>query len=361
MPANPLAAVHAELGAFLVERAGTRVPARFGDAAAEHAAVRRTAGVFDLHSAGKIVVSGAERVRFLHSLVAADVASLAPGRGTYSLLLTREGRIASDLRIAVLEDRIIVLTPSISRGKVLRTFERHRVATDVAIEDATESRALLSVQGHLAPRIVEWTLGAAVPPLAPWGAADLPTQLGRVIVIRSPRTGEDGLDLLVPASGAPQIFRHLVDEVRAAGGLPCGLDALDSLRIETGRPSYGTEIDETTGLADLPEIAHGFGRAKGCFLGRETAERRIAEGRPEHRLAGLVFKSVMPPVRGDKLRAGSRAVGRITSACVSPAVGRPVALALVEPDLARPGGELETADGDRASVAQLPFVVPKLA
>lgn len=362
MPANPLASVHAEMGAFLVERAGTRVPARFGEVAAEHDAVRKTVGIFDLASAGRFWISGRERTRFLHGLLAVDVAALSVGRGRYALLLTREARIASELRIAALEDRYLLLTPSMSRVKVHRTLERHRVASDVSIDDATEAWTLLSVQGPATPFVVAAALGTLVPSLPPRGAAEIRTaRMGNVVLVRSPRTGEEGLDLLVPATAAAALFRRLVDEARAAGGVPCGIDALDALRVETGRPTYGAEIDETTLLTDMPEIAPGIDLAKGCFLGRVEAERMLQDQQPHCRVVGLVFGSAYPPVRGDKLKLGARVVGRVTSACASPTLGRAIALGIVDADVAQPGKDLETWDGERATVTELPFVPPKLA
>jgi glycine cleavage system aminomethyltransferase T len=361
MPVNPLADVHAELGAVLVERAGTRVPARFGDAADEHSAVRRSAGVFDLASAGRFWVRGPERLRFLDGLLAADVWSLQPGSGTYALLLTREGRISTDLRVAVLEDRALVLTPSMTRGKVARTFERHKVASEVTIDEAHDGWTLLSAQGPAAPAVVAAALGTAIPEVAPWGAADVAATVhGPVVVLRSPRTGEEGLDVVVRASSAAALFRRLVEEARAAGGLPCGLDALDSLRIEAGRPAFGAEMDETSTPAEVTEPGRGITWSKGCFLGREPAERAAA-GRPARRLAGLAFAGAAPPAAGTALRIGGANVGRVTSACFSPVLGRPIGLGLVEPDCAQRGADLDLPSGERAQVAALPFVPWRLA
>ncbi|MCE9637471.1 MAG: aminomethyltransferase family protein [Planctomycetes bacterium] len=361
MPANPLAAVHAELGAFLVERAGTPIPARFSDPTSEHRAVRNAIGVFDLMSAGKVFVRGADRARYLNSLLAADIGALAPGRGTYSLLLTRDGRIASDLRVACLDDRFVLLTPPLTRGKVLRTLDRHLVSTDASIDDATETWTLLSVQGPAAEYVVPTVLAVLLPQLPPWGAVELRSpRYGPVVLIRSPRTGENGFDILVPVGAAPALFRRLVEEAKSADGLPCGLDALESLRVETGRPAYGTEIDETTLPVELPETSHGIALGKGCFLGREEAARSLAAAAPMRRLIGVAFGTAYPPVRGDKLKAGTRVVGKLTSTCFSPLLERSIGLALVDADVARPGRDFETTDGDRATITPTPFVPVKL-
>lgn len=357
MPRNPLHGAHTEMGAFLVERAGTKVPARYADAVAEHRAAETTAGVFDLTSAGKLRVRGGERLRFLNGLLAADLRPLLPGLGCYSLLLARDGRIASELRVAVLEDEVVLLTPSIVRGKLLGTLSRHIVTSDVAIEDASETHALISVQGPLAAAILTAVLGGPLPALPQHGIAEIATNHGRVRVIRAPRTAAGGFDLLVPAADAEWLFRRVVAQTKASGGLPCGLEALEGLRVAAGRPAFGAEMDETTFPSEIPEAAFaagGMAIGKGCFLGREAALAAAAAA-PTRRLVGVVCGSRVPPVRGDRLLRDGKVVGRVTTGAFSPHLGHGVGLALVAPAVTEPGTELMSADGDTARVSALPF------
>ncbi len=345
------------MGAFLVERAGTPIPSRYADAVAEHRAAETTAGVFDLTSAGKIRVRGTERLRFLNALLAADLRPLVPGHGCYSLLLSRDGRIASELRVAVLPDEVLLLTPSIVRGKLLGTLARHIVTSDVAIEDASESHVLISVQGPLAAAILTAVLGGPLPPLAQHGIAEIATSHGRVRLIRAPRTAAGGFDLLVAAADAEWLFRRVVAQTKASGGLPCGLEALEGLRVAAGRPAFGAEMDETTLPSEMPEAAFaagGMAIGKGCFLGREAAVAAAATA-PAQRLVGVVCGSRVPPVRGDRLLRAGQVVGRVTTGAFSPHLGQGVGLALVASAAMAPGTELMSADGDTARVTALPF------
>ncbi|MCG3134543.1 MAG: Aminomethyltransferase [Planctomycetes bacterium] len=357
MPRNPLQAVHAEMGAFLVERAGTPVPARFSDPAEEHAAVRRTACAADLTSAGKLLVRGPERGRFLDALLAADVASLAPGLGAPSLLLGADGRIVTELRVAALPGAILLLLPPLTRVRTANLLARHVAATDVTIEDITESHALVTVQGPGAPDLVARTLGCDVPGMPLHGAAEVVSPShGRVVLVRAPRTGGPGLDVLAPAGAAEWLWRRLLASAAETGGCAFGIDALDSLRIEAGRPAFGAEFDETNGPRDLPEIHDGLSRTKGCFLGREAAFAGIAQGPPARRLTGLVFESRTPAVRGDRVMHAGRAVGVVTSAAYVAAHDAAIGLGMVDSDTCAPGTELAVSDGGRVYTTVLPFL-----
>ncbi len=345
------------MGAFVVERAGTPVAARYGDVVEEHRATRAAVGVFDLSSAGKLHVRGPERTRFLDRLLSGPVAALAPGGGAYSLLLMRDARITSDLRVVVLDDEILLLTPSLTRSRVRTTLERHRVASQVELADATEAEALVAVQGPQAERVLADTLGVAVPAVDLYGSARVHSPLhGDALIVRSPRTGEEGWDVLVPAAAACAFFRALVGAARAAGGGPAGLDALDSLRVEMGTPAYGAEIDERTLPTEVEPMLRGVSFEKGCYLGHETIARLVREARPARRLVGLTMAGYAAPVRGDRLVLGKRTVGVVTTGAYSPAVDRPIALGLVATEHAHPETRLALADGGEAVVTRLPFV-----
>jgi aminomethyltransferase len=356
VPRNPLEAVHRAMGAFLVERAGTPTASRYGDVREEHAMARRAAGVLDLCSAGKIAVRGPERIRFLHGVLAQDLAAVAPGGGAYSLLLSRDGRVAGEMRVLALETHALLLTPSLARAKVKGLLDRRLAATDATIVDESAAHALLSVQGPAAAAVVGAALSLAVPRFADFDSQALATDaFGHVVVVGASRGGESGLDLLVGSDAAPALFERLLECARVVGGGPVGLDALDAMRIEAGISVYGADMDETTQPLEVDAIGRGLSLEKGCFLGREGVERMLAEGGPKRRLVGLLFKGGYPPVRGDALSRDGVPVGSVTSAAYSPMLDRPVALAMVSIHAATAGTTLATADGDAGLVAELPL------
>ena len=124
MPANPLAAIHLELGASLAERAGTPVPVRYGDSVAEHRAVRATVGVFDLTSAGKLWITGAERIRFLQGVLAADVDATLIDRDD-ALLISRHAIVASHALVWLVAitptEKTTAIAQREARGVLVRT------------------------------------------------------------------------------------------------------------------------------------------------------------------------------------------------------------------------------------------------
>ncbi len=368
MPSNPLESVHQALGAFLVERGGMVMPGHYGDPVAEHMATRRAAGVFDLGSAAKLRVTGTERLRFLDSVLAADVRGLDPGSGAHALLLTADARVSAEMRLLVDDSAVLLLTASLVRAKVRRALERLIVAADVEIQDVTREYTLQSVQGPRAAEVIAAVLGRPVPDLAPFASVQVETaQFGSVRVVRSPRTGGPGLDVIADWLRAPRLFDALVTAACDLGGCAAGLEALEALRVEAGRPRYGAEMDESSVPLEVARPAEGSDEPEipgvqldgGCFLGREALVRHAAVGRPLRQLCGIVFSGRTPPVRGDRLDWEGRSVGSVTSACYSPVREESLAMALVIPAATGPGTALTTADGETGRVEPLPFTLPR--
>jgi tRNA-modifying protein YgfZ len=163
-----------------------------------------------------------------------------------------------------------------------------------------------------------------------------------------------GVDVLTPAEDTDTVR----DALLAAGAEPVSEATLDVLRVETGRPRWGAELDETV----IPQEAALNDRAvsftKGCYVGQETVARLHWKGKPNRHLRGLRLSAPVPA--GAALFLGEREVGRLTSVADSPAHG-PIGLALVRRE-AGVGEVLRVEDGDvTATVAELPFSLPPAA
>ena len=136
--------------------------------------------------------------------------------------------------------------------------------------------------------------------------------------------------------------------------LPCGTEALESLRIEAGIPRYGAELAEDTLLLEAG-LLNAVSFTKGCYLGQEIVERARSRGHVNWRLVGLTVDSAQPPAPGEKLTAAEKQIGEITSACVLPSPGKTIALAYVRREVAETGTQLALASGAAAEVTALPF------
>jgi folate-binding protein YgfZ len=136
--------------------------------------------------------------------------------------------------------------------------------------------------------------------------------------------------------------------------LPCGTRALETLRIEAGIPRYGQELGEDT-IPNEAGLWNALSFNKGCYVGQEIVERARSRGHVNWKLVGLVVESETPPAAGEKLARDGREIGEITSSCVSPTLGKTIALAYLRREVAEPGTKLDFPSGTVAEVVPLPF------
>jgi glycine cleavage system T protein len=349
---SPLAADHAELGAVLTAYHGVELPSAFSEIRAEYNAVRLSAGVFDFSFRSKFILSGEHRVRFLHRILSNDIKGLNTGEGRYALLLNAQGRVLADLRVYADDETLWVDIDADIRDKAIDILRRYVVGDRVEI--APVELWAMSVQGPFARQALEEVL--------PTGLAALDCEMYHCSVefgsrparvVRLSSTGERGYEIWLDAEQLTALWRG----VRTSGvAVPCGCEALETLRIEAGIPRYGPDFGEDTipleaGLWD----ALSFN--KGCYIGQEIVERTRSRGHVNWKLMGFCCEAgAATPVPGGSLTADAKAVGEITSACFSPALGRPVGIAYLRREFAEPGRLLGLASGACAEVTGLPFV-----
>jgi aminomethyltransferase len=267
------------------------------------------------------------RVRaFLRALLANDVEKLVrPGKALYSCMLNEAGGVLDDLIVYYLSDswfRVVVNAGT--RDKDLAWIRRHAREYDVGVLERIEL-AMLAIQGPEARTKAAKLLsrvGAAT-------ALELDTFVGREIdgwfVARTGYTGEDGFEVMLPASDAERVWR----ELNALGVASCGLGARDTLRLEAGMNLYGNDMDENTqpfesGLSWTVAMEPGERR----FIGREALEKIKAQGSPR-KLVGLLLED-RGVLRGhQQVHVPGVGTGEITSGTFSPTLERSIAFARV--------------------------------
>jgi len=349
---SPLADYHTSQGARLSEYHGCVVPSRFTDPVAEHHAVRHAAGLFDFSFRSRFTVSGADRVRFLQGMVSNDVEGLSPGHGTYALLLNVQGQILADLRIFCEPDRFLMETDADLRPKVMQTLERYIIMDEVDLEILDE--CALAFQGPRARGLLERTLHVDLPELGEYGHFRTNYAGFPVCVLRATSTGEAGYEVWTRADGVMGVWGAACGQAPSYEMLPCGTEALETLRIEAGIPRYGADFGEDT-LPLEAGLTNALSFSKGCYVGQEIVERARSRGHVNWQLVGLFVESDRPPAAGEKLMAEGKEIGEITSACASPSLGKTIALAYVRREASEPGTSLELASGAAAEVTTLPF------
>lgn len=352
---------HHRLGAQFGEVAGEEVVLQYGDALAEQAALRQSAGVLDLGFRGRLCVVGADRARFLHGQVTNNIKDLKPGHGCYAAITTNKGKLQSDLNIHCLADELLLdFEPGLT-AKIMERLEKFVVADDAQIVDVTPHYGLLSVQGPKAGDNVS-ALGifSALPEKPSQSVKASDATLGEIYLVNLPRIGSAGFDLFVPVAAMGAVADKLIAAAKQISGRACGWTALELARIEAGIPRFGADMDET----NLPQEAGIESRAvsftKGCYIGQEVINRIRTIGQVSRALRGLRLPDVLPalPARGDKLFHEGKEVGRITSAAASPALRANIALGYVRKECNAVGTELTLRNDSGewpVKVVALPF------
>jgi aminomethyltransferase len=355
---TPLYELQLAQGAQMMDFGGWELPVHYGSQIEEHHAVRRAAGMFDVSHMGVIDLEGVATRPFLAGLIANDPGKLrVPGKALYSCLLREDGGVLDDLIVYYLSERWFRLV--VNAGTLLKDLAwiRARAAAFAVTVSERSELAMVAVQG---PRARELVARLLEPPeretalaLAPFSGA----VIGPWFIGRTGYTGEDGFEIILPATAAAELWQPL----RAAGVVPCGLGARDTLRLEAGMNLYGSDMDEST---------HPFESGLGWtvaltpadreFVGRAALER-IRAGGSARRQVGLILEErgvlrghqrvLVPPAS-----AAAEAWGEVTSGTFSPTLERSIALARV-PATASERVEVEIR-GKRlaARIVKPPFV-----
>jgi folate-binding protein YgfZ len=350
------------LYARFAELNGEEIIADYGDALAEHAALRETVGVLDLSFRSRICLVGNDRARFLHGQVTNDVKKLRAGEGCYSALTTAKGKMESDLNIFALADELLLdFEPGLT-GKISQRLEKFIVADDVQIVDASPHYGLLSVQGPKAADVVS-TLGlfAELPakPLVSMKISD--DTLGEIYLMNHARFGASGFDLFIPNNSLGAVMDKLIAAAKVVGGHAVGWTAFETARIEAGIPRFDADMDETNIPLECGIESRAVSYNKGCYIGQEVINRIHSIGHVTRELRGLWLADDLKslPQKHDKLFHAGKEVGYVTSAVKSPALSANVALGYVRREVNQVGNELtlRTAVGESsAKIVELPFV-----
>ncbi len=322
---TPLHEVHRAAGARMVDFGGWDMPVNYGSQIEEHHAVRRHAGMFDVSHMLIADVTGARAREYLRYVLANDVAKLkTSGKALYSCLLNERGGVVDDLIVYYLRDdwfRVVVNAGT--REKDIAWLQRFAGPFDVVVQPRFDL-AMIAIQGPNARAVAAQVIG---PQRA--AAASLGVFVGEEFdgwfISRTGYTGEDGWEVMLPASEAAATWRALQD----AGVTPCGLGARDTLRLEAGMNLYGSDMDESrTPLESGLAWTVAFDPAERDFVGRAALEAQRKQG-VAFKLVGLVLEE-----RG-VLRSHQRVVvqglgeGEITSGTYAPTLERAIGHARV--------------------------------
>ena len=352
---SPLDARHRVLGARLVDFGGWEMPIQYTGVLEEHRACREHAVVFDVSHLGSVEVAGPGAYDALQWAFTNDLERIGPGRAQYTHLLDPDdAHVVDDIIVWWLAPERFMVMPNASNTVPLVAALEQAAGMHghgATVVDVTPSRAVLAIQGPEArDRLATVSEGAAA--VARFAVTELECQGAECIVAGTGYTGEDGVEIHVPAEAASELW----DAVVAAGILPAGLGARDTLRLEAGLPLHGHELGP-----GITPLQAGLGWVvrfdKGEFRGRGALAAERDRG-VTRRLRGLVMEGRRPPRAGCAVAMDGVTVGEVTSGNFSPTLQQGIALAFLPPDVAAGAGVSVDVRGTAvpATVVKLPFV-----
>lgn len=308
------------------------------------------AGLLDLSSRGRILVSGSEAVMFLNGLITNDMKTLAPNSWMPAAFPNVQGRLLAVVRILNREDGFLIDTEAVTRQKVVQLLDRFTLAGDFRVADLTNQISCFSVQGRKAATIVGKLLDSTVNVSRKQVSKAKFNQFD-VTIIRATHTGEDGFDLFTDVSVAESLREDLVN----AGAETVSDGTAEILRIEAGIARYGVDMDESTIVTET-NLDDVVSFTKGCYVGQEIIVRIKHRGHVAKKITGITLGQRVEVQNGAKIiSVDGKEIGRITSATFSPALNQTIALGYVKYDYLTPRTEL-VISGVQAIVADLPFV-----
>ena len=327
---TPLHARHEAAGARLVPFAGWDMPVQYEGIRAEHLAVRRSAGLFDVSHMGQVETTGPDAERFLQSVLSNDVSKIEVGKAQYSVLCRADGGVLDDLFTYRLDDgRYLTVTNAANHERDHAWMADHAGDLDVEMRDAAADYAMLALQGPDARAILDRHLEGEAPKrmrLANARVAGVDC-----LVCGTGYTGEDGVELLAPPDGAERLW----DALTGDGASPAGLGARDTLRLEVCFHLYGNDLSE-----DRDPISAGLGWC--CKLDTEfTGSDALRDLEPRERLVPFAFTGPGIPRPGNPVRVDGAEAGVVTSGTLSPCLETGIGMGYVSASAAEPGRTIE--------------------
>jgi aminomethyltransferase len=356
---TPFYDFHVASGARMVDFAGWEMPILYRGIVDEHEHTRKSGSLFDVSHMGRLSFSGPQAMAFLDRVVTRKISDQRVGQSRYSLVCNESGGTLDDVIVSRDQKSWLVVCNSSNRDKIVRHFNEVRRAGDFDVDmtDQTEATAMVALQG---PKIIE-KLSAVLPvdlaSMKRYHFATDSVMLIKFTVFRSGYTGEDGIELILPAKAAAMAVKLIGGKMDRAEATikPAGLGARDTLRLEAGMALYGHELTES-----IDPISAGLTWATDLtkdFIGAE-ALRKISETGLRRKLVGLELEGRRIARQGAGILRDGTSIGEVTSGTFSPTLQKSIAMAYVDANYAAEGTSLDIdlkGTTNAAKIVKLPF------
>jgi aminomethyltransferase len=356
---TPFYDFHLSAGARMVDFAGWEMPLLYRGIVEEHEQTRNSGSIFDVSHMGRVYFSGPDSLKFLEHIATRRLGDQNVGQSRYSLICNEAGGVMDDVIISRDKKNWLMVCNASNRQKLMDYFlqMRRKTGFDLDIADQTEATAMVAIQG---PKVIDRLSGVLpvdIKAMKRYHFESGSIMLVKFTLFRGGYTGEEGIELIIPAKMASMAIKLLGGRTDKPDATikPAGLGARDTLRMEAGMPLYGHELTE-----QIDPLAAGLGWAVDLskeFNGAE-ALRKIQQDGPRRKLVGLQLEGKRIARQGTPIVAEGKVVGEVSSGVLGPTVQRSIAMAYVDADHAMEGAALSVdLKGSiiDAKVVKLPF------
>ena len=356
---SPLLDQHRSAGAEAGEYFGTLLPSHFGDFGTEYTAARSTVALADTNFRAYFAFSGPDAQRYLNAVLTSNVRDLKAGQGAVGLLLTPQGHILAEIETFAKNGSILAASHAVVRERTFSTFDKFIIMDDVTLEDVTPATGNLDLLGPRAAALVSKVAGVNLVDMPVFSHAEGTIGSIPCRIVHHNFAAHSAARIVADRELLAPLWRELEAHVRAHGGTPAGMEALNSIRLESGTPWFGYDYDDKN-IPHEAGLEHShISYEKGCYTGQEIVERVRSRGHVNRRLASLKFLASAPPAPGTKLFVPGNAaaeIGYVTSVAASPQLQCPIGLGYVRREHSAPGMHLD-ASGIGTEVISPPVVI----
>lgn len=325
---TPLHSRHIALGARMVPFSGFDMPVQYDGIISEHLATRSDTAIFDTCHMGEIRVTGSSSLACLERLVTSNLTSLASGHCRYGLMCNEQGGVIDDLLVYRMGDEEFLLVVNAGTKDYDLNWIKEHLDNDSTVADETDNTAKLDIQGPGSVRMMQLLFGQQVPDMKFYTWKKSSFNGREVLISRTGYTGEIGYEVYSDHDTALAIW----DSAIAAGVVPAGLGARDTLRLEAGLPLYGHELCSDRNAAESG-MHRSISRTKD-FIGADA----VRSGQPDFELVGLELENRRTARAEDGVvDSDGKETGIVTSGSFCPSVKRAVAMAYLKTGTSRDG------------------------
>lgn len=352
---TPLYEKHVEAGGKIVSFGGYSLPVQYTGIIAEHNAVRKQAGLFDVSHMGEVIVSGKDAFDYLQKMMTNDFTSLQDGKIRYTLMCNDQGGVIDDLLVyRCHSEKYLLVVNAGNREKDVAWLNSQKFG-DVQVNDISDEIGLVALQGPKAKEILLKVTTEENIPEKYYSFIDQADIQGmKCLISQTGYTGEAGYEIYCNAADIPKIWDLLLESGQELGLIPCGLGARDTLRLEAGMPLYSHEMDEEITPLEA-ELGFAVKMAKEDFIGKKAL---VEKGEPSRIRVGLKMTGRGIARENETIYVGETPIGKTTSGTHAPYLGYAIASGIIDREYSEIGTAVEIDVRGRriaAEVIPLPF------